>query len=152
MVVSVKLLFVCVPFPVVSSCSVKNGGCEHRCVDLGSEQYKCECRSNYQLKRDGKHCECEFTHTLCHVFTVVILWWLWLNTCLCVCVCTVLFSQWRTPVRSIMVDVLMPAVIWMDRCSAAADQDTNWQLTSGDVKVCVHRHVPTEMQTDNFYR
>uniref|UniRef100_A0A671MG02 Zgc:158328 n=1 Tax=Sinocyclocheilus anshuiensis TaxID=1608454 RepID=A0A671MG02_9TELE len=31
--------------------------CEHRCVDLGNKQYKCECRSNYQLKRDGKHCE-----------------------------------------------------------------------------------------------
>ncbi len=59
-------VYVCVcmcvgSFPAVNSCSVKNGGCEHRCVDLGNEKYKCECRSNYQLKRDGKHCECEFT-------------------------------------------------------------------------------------------
>lgn len=48
--------------PAVNSCSVKNGGCEHRCVDLGNEQYRCECHRDYQLKRDAKHCECEFTH------------------------------------------------------------------------------------------
>lgn len=131
-------------FPVVNSCSVKNGGCEHRCVDLGNEQYKCECRSNYQLKRDGKHCECESTCILLYLWLtfycsniVTVMWTL-------VCV---LFSQWRTPVRNIMVDVLISAVMWMDRCSAAADQDTSWQLTSGDVKVCVHRHVPTHAQT-----
>ncbi|CAB1347760.1 unnamed protein product, partial [Coregonus sp. 'balchen'] len=41
----------------VNSCSVKNGGCEHKCVDMGNDHYKCECRRNYQLKMDGKHCE-----------------------------------------------------------------------------------------------
>ncbi|KAG7226079.1 hypothetical protein INR49_018689 [Caranx melampygus] len=25
---------------------------------MGNNHYKCECRKNYQLKRDGRHCEC----------------------------------------------------------------------------------------------
>lgn len=41
----------------VNSCAVKNGGCEHKCVDVGNNHYKCQCRKNYQLRQDGKHCE-----------------------------------------------------------------------------------------------
>uniref|UniRef100_A0A3Q2SQ93 EGF-like and EMI domain containing 1 n=1 Tax=Fundulus heteroclitus TaxID=8078 RepID=A0A3Q2SQ93_FUNHE len=41
----------------VNSCFILNGGCEHKCVDVGNNQYKCECRRNYQLKRDGRRCE-----------------------------------------------------------------------------------------------
>ncbi|KAK3531482.1 hypothetical protein QTP70_023267, partial [Hemibagrus guttatus] len=41
----------------VNSCAVKNGGCEQKCLDLGNEHYRCECRPQYQLKSDGKHCE-----------------------------------------------------------------------------------------------
>lgn len=46
-------------FQAVNSCSVLNGGCEHRCVEGGKNHYKCECRRNYQLRRDGRHCECK---------------------------------------------------------------------------------------------
>uniref|UniRef100_A0AAY4CR03 Multiple epidermal growth factor-like domains protein 6 n=1 Tax=Denticeps clupeoides TaxID=299321 RepID=A0AAY4CR03_9TELE len=41
----------------VVSCAVKNGGCEHRCVDLGNDQFKCECHHDYQLGSDGKQCK-----------------------------------------------------------------------------------------------
>lgn len=50
-------------FEAVNSCSVLNGGCEHKCVDMGNDHYKCECRQDFQLKRDGRHCECK---SICH--------------------------------------------------------------------------------------
>lgn len=67
-------------FQAVNSCSVLNGGCEHKCVDMGNNHYKCECRRNYQLKRDGRHCECKlfpircFQHAgICHTSQLSIL-------------------------------------------------------------------------------
>lgn len=52
-------LWLSVCFKALNSCSILNGGCEHSCVDMGNNHYKCECRKNYKLKRDGRHCERE---------------------------------------------------------------------------------------------
>ncbi|CAB1348775.1 unnamed protein product, partial [Coregonus sp. 'balchen'] len=37
----------------VNSCSVKNGGCEHKCVDMGNDHYKCECLRDPCVDRNG---------------------------------------------------------------------------------------------------
>ncbi|KAL7978602.1 hypothetical protein Chor_005584 [Crotalus horridus] len=37
-------------------CAINNGGCEHDCVQLSFSQHRCQCRPNYQLKEDGRHC------------------------------------------------------------------------------------------------
>ncbi|XP_013928577.1 PREDICTED: multiple epidermal growth factor-like domains protein 6 [Thamnophis sirtalis] len=42
--------------PAGNPCAINNGGCEHDCVQLTFSHHRCQCRPNYQLKEDGKHC------------------------------------------------------------------------------------------------
>ena len=43
--------------PLVDECSVRNGGCEHTCVDT-VESYYCECPPEKILDADGHSCKC----------------------------------------------------------------------------------------------
>lgn len=47
--------------PAINSCAVGNGGCQHDCVQLTVTQHRCQCRPEFRLQEDGKHCvrECE---------------------------------------------------------------------------------------------
>ena len=49
-------------FADVNECALKNGGCQHKCVNRAGS-YRCECYTGYLLQADGKKCK---SMTLAH--------------------------------------------------------------------------------------
>ena len=40
-----------------TSCSDRNGGCQHICVRDNQRSFHCECKTGYTLHNDGFHCK-----------------------------------------------------------------------------------------------
>lgn len=49
-------------FPSVATdpCEVNKGGCEHQCVYVENEKYKCECDPGFVLNEDRHSCDSKF--------------------------------------------------------------------------------------------